>query len=37
MVLNGAGRRDEARFLVGKALEENPDDETLERVKQGLQ
>ncbi|MEA2603744.1 MAG: hypothetical protein QOF89_4736 [Acidobacteriota bacterium] len=37
MVLNGVGRRDEARFLVTKALEDNPDDETLQRVRQGLQ
>ena len=37
MVLNGAGRRQESRFLVQKALEDAPRDETLLRVRQGLQ
>jgi tetratricopeptide (TPR) repeat protein len=36
VALNGAGRRQEALFLLGKALEENPRDETLNRVRMSL-
>jgi hypothetical protein len=36
MVLNGVGRKDEAVFLVEKALQERPNDETLNRVRMSL-
>ncbi len=37
MVLSRVGRGDEARFLVQRALEKNPGDETLQRIKPRLQ
>jgi Tetratricopeptide repeat len=37
MVLSRVGRGGEARFLVQKALEKNPGDETLQRIKPRLQ
>jgi hypothetical protein len=36
MVLNGIGRKEEAVFLVEKALQERPNDETLNRVRTSL-
>jgi tetratricopeptide (TPR) repeat protein len=36
MVLSRVGRGEEARFLVQKALEKNPGDETLQRIKPRL-
>jgi Flp pilus assembly protein TadD len=36
MVLSRVGRGGEARFLVQKALEENPGDETLQRIRPRL-
>ncbi|HSS52346.1 MAG TPA: hypothetical protein VLX28_25670 [Thermoanaerobaculia bacterium] len=37
MVLNGIGRKQEAVFLVEKALQERPNDETLNRARMSLQ
>ena len=36
MVLNGVGRKEEAVFVLEKALQDQPNDETLNRVRMGL-